>query len=287
VEPSRLRFDFAHYAALDRAEIDEVERLVNREILRNTEVSTAVMDLDAAVETGATALFGEKYGERVRVVSVPGFSRELCGGTHTGRTGDIGLCKVVYEGSISAGVRRLEAVTGEGALERFQNTAAVLDGVSGLVRAAESGVVEQVEKLLAGERALEKQVEQLKNRIAQAAAGDLARQARTVKGVRVLAARADGMDRPQLRALADTLRNQWKSAVVVLASAGGEGISIVAAVTKDLTGKVQAGKLVGAVAQATGGKGGGRPDMAEGGGREAAALAGALERVYADVESKL
>jgi alanyl-tRNA synthetase len=287
VDPSRLRFDFAHYAAMDRAEIDEVERLVNREILRNTEVSTAVMDLDAAVETGATALFGEKYGERVRVVSVPGFSRELCGGTHAVRTGDIGLCKVVYEGSISAGVRRLEAVTGEGALERFQNTTAALDGVSVLVRAGEIDVVAHVEKLLAGERALEKQVEQLKNRIAQAAAGDLERQARMVKGVRVLAARADGMDRPQLRALADTLRNQWKSAVVVLASAGGEGISIVAAVTKDLTAKVQAGKLVGAVAQATGGKGGGRPDMAEGGGREAAALAGALERVYAEVESKL
>jgi alanyl-tRNA synthetase len=287
VEPGRLRFDFTHYAAMDRAEIDEVERIMNAEILRNTGVETDVLPLDQAIATGAMALFGEKYGESVRVVNVPGFSRELCGGTHVRRTGDIGLCKIVYEGSISAGVRRIEAVTGEGALRLYQESTDSIRRVAELVKAGEPELVEHIEKLIAGQRALEKQVEQLKNKLAQSAAGALEAQAHQVNGARVLSARVDGMDRAQMRALADSLRNKWQSAVVVLASVEEANVSIVAAVTKDLTAKVHAGKLAGAVAQAVGGKGGGRPDMAEAGGKDPAALDAALASVYREVEGKL
>jgi alanyl-tRNA synthetase len=287
VEPGRLRFDFTHYAAMDRAEIEEVERLANQQILKNTPVETRIMALDEAIATGAMALFGEKYGEEVRVVSVPGFSRELCGGTHVSRTGDIGVCKIVYEGSISAGVRRIEAITGEAALRQYQESTDSVRRIAGMVKAPEPELIEHVEKLLAAERALEKQVEQLKNKLAQAAAAGLEAQARTIGGAKVLAARLDGMDRQQMRSLADSLRNKWKSAVVVLASVEEGSVSIVTAVTKDLTAKVHAGKLAGALAQAVGGKGGGRPDMAEGGGKDAAALDGALEAVYREIESKL
>jgi len=287
VEPSRLRFDFTHYAALDAAELAEVERLINEQILANAEVRTEIMDLDQAVSTGAMALFGEKYADRVRVVSVPGFSRELCGGTHVRRTGDIGLCKIVYEGSISAGVRRIEALTGEGALERFRKVSEAVARLGEVLRTPEPELVAQAEKLVAEQRALEKQVEQLKLRIAQSQAAGLEDQARELKGVKVLAGRVDGMDRPQMRALADTLRNKWKTAVVVLASAQDSQIALVSAVTKDLTRKVHAGRLIGEVARAVGGRGGGRPDMAEAGGKDPAALAAALESVYAKVEGML
>jgi len=287
VEPGRLRFDFTHYAAMDRAEIEEVERLMNEQILRNAGVETNIMPLDQAIATGAMALFGEKYGDQVRVVHVPGFSRELCGGTHVSRTGDIGVCKIVYEGSISAGVRRIEAITGEAALRQYQESTDALRRIADMVRASEPELIEHVEKLLATERSLEKQVEQLKNQLAQSAVGSIEAQARTIKDVKVVAARIDGMDRAQMRVLADSLRNKWKSGVVVLASAEDSTVSIVSAVTKDLTGKVHAGKLVGSVAQATGGKGGGRPDMAEGGGKDPSALSSALDAVYRDVESKL
>ena len=287
VDPGRLRFDFTHYAALDRAELEEVERLTNQQILRNTAVTTDILPLDEAIATGAMALFGEKYGDQVRVVSVPGFSRELCGGTHVVRTGDIGVCKIVYEGSIAAGVRRIEALTGDGALRQYQETAGAVRRIAEMVQAGEPELVDHVEKLLSAQHALEKQVEQLKNKLAQAAVGQVEALARTFGPVKVVAARLDGMDRPQMRALADALRNKWKSAVLVLAGAEDGNVSIVSAVTKDLTAKVHAGKLAGAVALAVGGKGGGRPDMAEGGGKNAAALDAALEAVYRDVEGKL
>jgi len=277
VEPSRLRFDFTHYTAMDPDEIAEVERLMNEEILANTEVHTDIMDLDHALKTGAMALFGEKYGDQVRVVSIDSFSKELCGGTHVSRTGDIGICKIVYEGSISAGVRRIEAITGEGALKRFQEAQAQLARFQGI----------DVEKVLDHEKSLERENQSLKAQLAQAKAAQLENQAREVKGVKVLAARVDGLDRAQLRVLADSLRNQWKTAVVVLASAEDSNVAIVSGVTKDLTGKVHAGKLAGAVAQAVGGKGGGRPDMAEAGGKDPSALAGALAQVYTSVEGLL
>jgi len=287
VEPSRLRFDFTHYTAMDADELAEVERLMNEQILLNREVTTNVMDLDQALSTGAMALFGEKYGDKVRVVSIADFSKELCGGTHVSRTGDIGISKIVYEGSISAGVRRIEAITGEGALHRFQDAQKELSRVASLIHAPESELVEQVEKLLAKEKSLEHQLAQLKNKAAQAEAASLETQARDIKGVKVLSARVDGFDRQQLRTLVDSLRNKWKTAVVVLATVEEGNIGIVSGVTKDLTAKVHAGKLAGSVAQAVGGKGGGRPDMAEAGGKDVAALPAALAQVYSTVEGML
>jgi alanyl-tRNA synthetase len=287
VEPSRLRFDFTHYAPMDQAELQEVERLVNEQILNNTQVCTDVMDLDQAVSTGAMALFGEKYGEKVRVVSVPGFSKELCGGTHVSRTGDIGLMKIVYEGSISAGVRRIEAITGEGALNRFQEASESLTRVSQMMRTSEPELIEHLERLLSQQRNLEKQIDQLKDKLAQSQVQQLESQAREIKGVKVLATRVEGLDRHQMRTLVDQLRNKWKTAVLVLASSQDGEVALVSAVTKDLTAKVHAGKLVGAVAQAVGGKGGGRPDMAEAGGKNPAALPSALETVYSSVEGML
>jgi alanyl-tRNA synthetase len=287
VEPGRLRFDFTHYAALDRHEIEAVERLVNEQILTNTAVVTDVMDLDQALATGAMALFGEKYGERVRVVRIPEFSKELCGGTHVRRTGDIGVFKIVSEGSISAGVRRIEALTGERAYEHYKRMTEAVERIAAVVRASEPELVESVERLIAREREMEREMERLKGRIAQSQLGALAEQARTIKDVKVLAARVEGVDRAQMRSLADSLRNKLQSCVVVLSSAENGNVAIVSAVTKDLIGRVHAGKLAGAVAQAVGGKGGGRPDMAEAGGKDTAALPGALEQVYGLVESML
>ncbi|HYL35862.1 MAG TPA: alanine--tRNA ligase [Bryobacteraceae bacterium] len=273
VDPNRLRFDFTHYAHTDPEELTEIQKLVNDEILNNIEVHTDVMDLDQALNTGAMALFGEKYGDRVRVVSIPGFSKELCGGTHVRRTGDIGLCLITYEASISAGVRRIEAITGEAVLQKLEETA----------RTAR----EAQERLSEEKRALEKQIEQMKEKLARAQVAGIESGVKEIKGVKVLAALVPGMDREQLRIMVDSLRVKWKSTVVVLASAEDSNVSIVSGVTKDLTSKVHAGKLVGAVAQAVGGKGGGRPDMAEAGGKNPAALPGALDAVYTTVEGML
>jgi alanyl-tRNA synthetase len=287
VEPPRLRFDFSHYAAVDPAEIAEIERLVNEQILRNTEVTTDVMPLDQAVSTGAMALFGEKYGAEVRVVNVPDFSKELCGGTHVRRTGDIGSCKIVSESSISAGVRRIEAITGDNAVRQYQQSSDALHRLSGMLRVGEPELVEQVTRLLDEKREQERQIHQLKTKIAQSAAKDLESQSKEKNGVRYLTAKTEGLDRAQMRELADALRNKWKSAVVILTGVDDGAVSIVAAVTKDLTSKIQAGKLVGSLAQAMGGKGGGRPDMAEGGGKDPSQLPTALANITSEVESKL
>ena len=285
VEPGRLRFDFTHYSGLSDDERLEVERIVNQQILANTEVTTDIMNLDQALATGAMALFGEKYGESVRVVSIPGFSRELCGGTHVRRTGDIGLFKIVYEGSVSQGVRRIEAITGEYALEKFQQASAQLIKAGGLLHTSESGVLDQMEKVLEHHKILEREVEQLKSRIAHQQIEKL--EGRRLNGATVLAQKLDGLDSKQLRSLADSLRNKWGSAVIVLASVNDSSVSLISAVSKDLTSKVQAGKLIGDVAKAIGGKGGGRPDMAEGAGKDVHALPRALEDVYQKIESLL
>jgi alanyl-tRNA synthetase len=250
---------------------------MNQEILANIEVHTDVMDLDQALQTGAMALFGEKYGDKVRVVQIDTFSKELCGGTHVGRTGDIGICKIISEGSISSGVRRIEAITGEGALRRFQEALEQQTKYAGV----------DLEKLQAREKALEHELQQLKTKVAQSQAGDLESQARDIKGVKVLSVQVNGFDRAQLRTLVDSLRNKWKTAVVVLASTEDSNVSIVSGVTKDLTAKVHAGKIVGVIAQAVGGKGGGRPDMAEAGGKDPSALPKALADVYTSVEGML
>ena len=285
VEPGRLRFDFSHYAALTEDELREVEWLVNQQILANTEVKTDVMDLEHALATGAMALFGEKYGENVRVVSIPDFSRELCGGTHVKRTGDIGLMKIIYEGSISAGVRRIEAVTGEGALERFQSATGQLSKFGQLLHTSENGVLEQVEKLLEQQKTLDRQIDQLKTQVAHSQVEKLT--GRKFGAATVLSERVEGLDSKQLRSIADELRNKWGSAVIMLASVNGENVSIISAVSKDLTAKVQAGKLIGDLAKAIGGKGGGRPDMAEGAGKDSAALTAALAGIYERVGALL
>ncbi len=274
VEPARLRFDFTHYASMSADERAEVERLINQEILQNVPVGLEVMNLDDALQTGAMALFGEKYGDKVRVVTVPGFSRELCGGTHVSRTGDIGVAKIVYEGSISAGVRRIEIITGP-------------DAVLSRLESEKNELTAEVEKVREQQRQLERQVEHLKEKVAVALTAEVEAGAREIHGVRVVATQVEGVDRNQLRNMADQLRNKWKSAVVVLATSTDSGIALIAAVTKDLTTKVHAGKLVGALAQAVGGKGGGRPDLAEAGGKDVAALPGALDGVYASVEKML
>jgi len=285
VEPGRLRFDFRHYTAMTENELSEVERLVNQQILANTEVVTDIMDLDRALATGAMALFGEKYGESVRVVSIPGFSRELCGGTHVSRTGDIGLLKIVYEGSISAGVRRIEALTGEAALERFQSASAQLAQAGKLLHTSESSVLEHMEKLLEQQKTLERQLDALKTQLARRQIENL--EGRKINGATVIAEKLEGLDSKQLRTVADTLRNKWGSAVIVIASVNDSSVSIISAVSKDLTAKVQAGKLVGEVAKAVGGKGGGRPDMAEGAGKNPDALPAALAGVYQQVGALL
>jgi alanyl-tRNA synthetase len=281
VEPGRLRFDFTHYTALDHAEIQEVERLANEQILRNTEVATATLPLEDALATGAMALFGEKYGDEVRVVTVPEFSRELCGGTHVSRTGDIGICKIVHESSISAGVRRIEAITGDAALRQYQESTDALRRAASMMRASEPELVEQLEKFMAREREREKQLDQLKDRLAVAAVTRLL----PANGGPVIS-RVDGMDRQQMRSIADSLRNQ-KVPVVVLASVEDGDVAIVAAVKKEFTPKFHAGKLAATLAQAVGGKGGGRPDMAEGGGKDVSALDAALEKLRLEVETRL
>ncbi len=285
VAPGRLRFDFYHYAALTDDEITEVERLVNQQILANQNVVTDIMNIDEALATGAMALFGEKYGEQVRVVTIPDFSRELCGGTHVVRTGDIGLFKIVGESSISQGVRRIEAVTGNVALDRFQEASAQLTRAGELLHTSGSAVIESLEKALENSRALEKQIGTLKEQLVHHQVSQF--KGRPVNGTVVLAEQVEGLDAKQLRTMADALRIKFRSAAIVIASVNDGRISVVSAVSKDLIGKVQAGKLVGEVAKAIGGKGGGRPDLAEGAGKDVSALPAALENVYGQVEALL
>ena len=208
VAPDRLRFDVTHYTAMDAAEIEEVERLVNEQILRNTSIATDVMSIDDALKTGAMALFGEKYGDKVRVVRVSDFSTELCGGTHVGRTGDIGVFKITSESGISAGVRRLEAVTGTGAYEQYKESVETIERIASIVRSSERGLVESIERLSAEHHDFEREIDRLKTKLAQSSTSALAENVRTVKGVKVIAAKVDGLDRSQMRSLADSTAEQ-------------------------------------------------------------------------------
>ncbi len=286
VDPDKTRFDFAHSAALSAEEIREVEEIVNAEILANAATDARVMALEDAQQSGALMLFGEKYGDEVRVLTI-GSSKELCGGTHVARTGDIGLFKIVMESGVAAGVRRVEAVTGANALRYTQEQERRVQGMSALLKVQPDEVAERVAGILDNVRALEKELARLKSKLAASQGDDLAGQAVEVKGVKVLAATLEGADVPTLRETMDKLKDKLKSAAIVLASVADGRVSLIAGVTADCTARVKAGELVNFVAQQVGGKGGGRPDMAQAGGTDAAALPAALGGVSAWVAERL
>jgi alanyl-tRNA synthetase len=279
VGPERLRFDFSHYEAVSRDQLREIERLVNSQIRHNHMVETRIMGLEDAKASGAIALFGEKYADQVRVLRMGDFSTELCGGTHVRAVGDIGLFKIVGEGGISAGVRRIEAVAGERALRWVEDEEARLARIADLVKGAAGDADEKVAQLVERSRRLEKELEQLKSKLASAAGSDLADQVVEVDGVKVLAARLDGADAKSLRDTMDQLKNKVGSGVVLLATESGGKVSLIAGVTKDLTDRFKAGDLVKAAAEKVGGRGGGRPDMAQAGGSDPAGIPAALELV--------
>jgi len=288
VAPDRLRFDFAHFQAITPDELQQVERLVNAEIRRNEPAETREMPYDTAVAEGAIALFGEKYEKDVRVLRMGDFSMELCGGTHVARAGDIGILKIVSEGGVAAGVRRIEAITAEGALEYVEHTDQLVKEVAGLVRGSREDVKAKVSDALERIRQLEKENRDLKNKLASGQGTDLSAGATDIAGVKVLAAQVDGADAGALRNAVDQLKDKFKSAVIVLASVDATNkITLVAGVTQDQVGKVKAGELVGNVASQVGGKGGGRPDFAQAGGNNPAALPAALQSVEAFVRNKL
>ena len=292
-DATRLRFDFSHFTGVAEEEMQQVEDIVNSQVLANTKVETLVdVPIDVAVnELGAMALFGEKYGERVRVVKIGGFSTELCGGTHTGATGEIGLLKLVGEGSVSSGIRRVEAVSGTGALSEFRRGFDVARVVGQMVGASDAAPADALRQRIAAQeeemKKLRRELEQVRMKSASAAVSDAASSAVEVKGVKVLSQRVDALDKSQMRNLVDELRIKLGSGVVVLGAAADGRVSLIVGVTKDLTGKVQAGKIVGQIAALVGGKGGGRPDLAEAGGSDAGALDGALAKSPSVVESLL
>ena len=289
VAPDYLRFDFAHGEALSAEQREEIETLVNRQILENATVTTELMDMEAAKEAGAMALFGEKYDSEVRVLTMgsDGFSKELCGGTHVQRTGDIGLFKITLETSAAAGVRRIEAVTGEYALARVRQQEHALGEIAATLKSGPEQAAERVAVQARRVRDLEKEIERLKQKLASGAGGDLTADAREVEGVKVLATRVDGADAKTLRVTMDKVKDKLGSGVILLAAAEGDKVSLVAGVTKDLTDRVKAGDLMKHVAGQVGGKGGGRPDMAQGGGTDPAALPAALESAYRWVAEQL
>jgi alanyl-tRNA synthetase len=280
VAPDHLRFDFSHGTSLKDREVEQVEGLVNEHVQANHAVARMEMDLDEALRMGALALFGEKYGQRVRVIKIADFSTELCGGTHLDQTGELGLFKIAAEGAVAAGVRRIEAVGGPVALETIARKEAALREAAELLRIAPLDVPQRLRKLLDEQRHLEKQLQELEGRLARARAEELVSAARQVNGVAVIAARLDGLDPDGLRSVADTLRDRLGSGVVCVGSVVDSRVNLVAAVTKDLTRRVQAGKLVQEVARIVGGGGGGRPDLAQAGGKDPARLDQALQLVY-------
>ncbi|MFZ0287536.1 MAG: alanine--tRNA ligase [Candidatus Sulfotelmatobacter sp.] len=294
VAPNHLRFDFSHFTAVEDEELQDIEDIINKEVLRNQIVETITdVPIDEAInQYHAMALFGEKYGDKVRVVRIGDFSTELCGGTHTGATGQIGLIKILKEGSVSSGVRRVEAVTGEGSLAHFrkdhqlENLVASVAAHSDAASPAEALRLE-IEKKDGEIKRLARELDQARMKSASSSTANIGDKVKDVKGVKVLAHRVDNLERAQMRTLIDQLRDKIGSGVVVLGSASNGNVLLIVGVTKDLTSRVQAGKVIGPVAQKVGGKGGGRPDLAEAGGKDPAALDAALDGAYAVVESLL
>ena len=288
VDSQRLRFDFSHFEAIKPEQLKALEDIVNAEIRKNSAVETEETDIETAKQKGAMALFGEKYGDNVRVLSMGGaFSVELCGGIHANRTGDIGLLKIISEGGVASGVRRIEAVTGAAALAYLNAAEEQLKEAANLVKGSRDNLIDKLSAVLERNRLLEKQLEQLQAKAASAAGDDLSASALDVKGVKVLAVRLDGQDGKALLALVDQLKNKLGRAVILLGSVHEEKVVLVAGVTKDLTGQLKAGDLMKQAAAAVGGKGGGRPDMAQGGGTDAGALGAALALTVPFVEQGL
>jgi alanyl-tRNA synthetase len=287
VAPDYLRFDFSHFAQVDPGELAEIEQQVNEEIVRDLQMQTDILNIDDALASGAIAFFGDKYPEHnVRVVTVPDaaaprgfYSKELCGGTHVHRTGEIGVFKILSEGSVAAGVRRIEAITGDRALSEYQKAISTLRTVAGMLNAGEDEVLAALERKFEETKQLEKQLEASKRKAAGSIAADLVEQAKTVKGVRLIAAKVDGFDREALRQLVDVLRQKIGSGAIVLATADDGKVSLIAAVTKDLIPKLHAGKIVQELAKLVGGSGGGRPDLAEAGGKDTSGIQNALDQV--------
>ena len=282
-----LRFDFSHNEAMKPEEIRAVEDLVNTQIRRNLPIETNIMDLEAAKAKGAMALFGEKYDERVRVLSMGDFSTELCGGTHASRTGDIGLFRIISESGTAAGVRRIEAVTGEGAIATVHADSDRLSEVAHLLKGDSNNLADKVRSVLERTRQLEKELQQLKEQAAAQESANLSSKAIDVNGVKLLVSELSGVEPKMLRTMVDDLKNQLGSTIIVLATVAEGKVSLIAGVSKDVTDRVKAGELIGMVAQQVGGKGGGRPDMAQAGGTDAAALPAALASVKGSVSAKL
>jgi alanyl-tRNA synthetase len=309
VAPNHLRFDFSHFTAVADEELQDIEDLINKEVLRNQKIEVIEnVPIDVAInEYKAMALFGEKYGDKVRVIKIGDFSTELCGGTHTSATGEIGLIKVLKEGSVSSGVRRIEAVTGEGSLHHFQRDHQLESVVASFVgptlsqKTRKDGAPTtgetamspaealklELEKKDAEIKRLGRELDQARMKSASSTVASVTDRIKDVRGIKVLAHRVDNLERAQMRTLVDQLRDKLGSGVVVLGSATNGSVALIVGVTKDLTSKIQAGKVIGPVAQKVGGKGGGRPDLAEAGGKDPEALDAALGEVYGVVDALL
>jgi alanyl-tRNA synthetase len=294
VAPDHLRFDFSHFTGVAEEELQDIEDLINKEVLRNERVEVIEnVPIDVAInEYHAMALFGEKYGDKVRVIKIGDFSTELCGGTHTTQTGEIGLIKILKEGSVSSGVRRIEVVTGEGSLRHFRKDHQLEEVVAALTTHSETAspadaLKQELEKKDTEIKRLARELDQARMKSASSSTANIGEKVKEVKGVKVLTHRVDNLERAQMRTLVDQLRDKLGSAVIVLGSASNGSVSLIVGVTKDLTSRIQAGKVIGPVAQKVGGKGGGRPDLAEAGGKDAAALDAALGAAYDVVESLL
>ena len=288
VDAQRLRFDFSHGQALSEQELADIEALVNAEIWRNSPVQAEEMSMDDARARGAMALFGEKYGDTVRVLTMgDNFSVELCGGTHVRRTGDIGLMKIVSESGIAAGIRRIEALTGAAALAYYRDLENRFDQVASILKTRREGAVDRAEQLIEDNKQLQRQLEAMKVKLASSSSGDILDKAIKIGDVSVLSAVVEGADAKTLRDMADQIKSRIGSGVVLLGAVNDDKVALIAGVTKDLTGRVKAGDLMKFVAQQVGGKGGGRPDMAQGGGADCAALPAAIDSVCAWVEENL
>jgi alanyl-tRNA synthetase len=287
VAPNRLRFDFAHFKPMSPQEIEEIELVVNEKVRDNSIVQTDVMGIQEAMGAGALAFFGDKYGEKVRVVEMGPFSKELCGGTHCRSTGEIGLFKIVSEGGVAAGVRRIEALTGVGALEHGRQVESDLREVADLLKTTPGEVISKARKLVSSLKEKERELEQLKVKLADSSAGEAKADVRTIKGVLVHVQRIDGLTMQELRSISDNIRNKVPRGVIALGSAFEGKVSLLVVVTKDLIGQVKAGDLVKTMAQEVGGSGGGRPEMAQAGGKFPEHLESALGKVFEMVEVRL